>query len=70
MVAVQLDQDREKLLHQLARREGAKPAELARRVLEDYLDFQSLPKDDAADWAQGSVTLAPEVLGEETWDEQ
>lgn len=70
MVAVQLDQDREELLNRLARAEGAPPAEIVRRVLEDYLDFQSLPKDDAAYWAQASVALAPEIMGDEYWDEE
>ena len=70
MVAIELDQNREKLLDQLARSEGAKPADIARRVIEDYLDFQSLPKDDAAAWADGSVALTPEIMGDENWDEQ
>ena len=70
MVAVQLDQGRERLLHQLARAEGAEPADVARRALEDYLDFQSLPKDDPADWAAASVRLMPEIMADERWDEQ
>ncbi|MGA2621105.1 MAG: hypothetical protein ABSF26_26065 [Thermoguttaceae bacterium] len=70
MVAVQLDQGREEVLEQLARAEGARPADIARRVLEDYLDFQSLPKDDVADWAEASAALAPEVMGDENWDDQ
>ena len=57
MVAIQLDQGREEVLEQLARAEDAKPADIVRRVLEDYLDFQSLPKDDAADWAEASARL-------------
>jgi len=70
MVAVQLDRDREQLLERLARAEGAEPADIARRVLEDYLDFHSLPKDDVADWAEASAALAPEIMGDENWDEQ
>lgn len=70
MVAVQLDQEREELLNQLARAEGAQPADVVRRVLEDYLDFQSLPKDEAADWAEASAALAPEIMGDEDWNEQ
>jgi len=70
MVAVQLDHDREQLLEQLARAEGAQPADIVRRVLEDYLDFQSLPEDDVADWAEASAALAPEIMGDENWDEQ
>ncbi len=69
MVAVQLDQAREELLGQLARAEGAEPADFVRRVLEDYLDLRSLPKDDAADWAEASAALTPEIMGHETWDE-
>ena len=61
MVAVQLDQGREEALDQLARAEGAKPADIVRRVIEDYLDFQSLPKDDAAEWAEASTALTPEI---------
>ncbi|HEV3022890.1 MAG TPA: hypothetical protein VGX76_10495, partial [Pirellulales bacterium] len=70
MVAIQLDHGREELLDQLARAEGADPAEVARRVLEDYLDFRSLPTDDVADWADASVRLTPEIMDEEHWDEQ
>jgi hypothetical protein len=70
MVAVQLDQIRERLLDELARAEGAGPAEIARRVLEDYLDFRSLPKDDPAEWAEASIRLTPEILRDENWDEQ
>ncbi len=70
MVAVQLDQSREELLHQLARAEDAEPADVARRVLEDYLDFRSLPTDDPAGWAEASVRLTPEIMGDENWDEQ
>jgi hypothetical protein len=70
MVAVQLDQGREEVLDQLARAEGAEPADIVRRVLEDYLDFQSLPEDDCADWAEASARLTPEVMGPENWNEQ
>ena len=70
MVAVQLDQGREELLEQLARAEGAEPVDVARRVLEDFLDFRSLPNDDLADWADASVRLTPEIMGRENWDEQ
>jgi hypothetical protein len=69
MVAVQLDQDREELLDQLARAEGAQPTDVARRVLEDYLDFRSLPNDDVGDWAEASVQLATEIMSNENWDE-
>jgi hypothetical protein len=69
MVAVQLDHGREKLLDQFARAEGAEPADVARRVLEDYLDFRSLPNDDLADWAEASVRLTPEIMPYENWDE-
>ena len=66
MVGVELDQGREELLDQLARAEGAQPADVARRVLEDYLDFRSLPKDDLADWAEASVQLTPEIMSDES----
>ena len=69
MVAVHLDPSRQELLSQLARAEGAEPADVARRVLEDYLDFRSLPEDDPAGWAEASVELAPEIRGDENWDE-
>ena len=49
MVAIQLDQGREELLNR-QRAEGAEPADVVRRVLEDFLDFRSLPNDDLADW--------------------
>lgn len=70
MVAVQLDEAREKLLDELARAEGAGPADVARRMLEDYLDFRTPPKDDPAEWAEASIRMAPEILGDENWDEQ
>ena len=70
MVAIRLDQGREELLDQLARAEGAVPADVARRVLEDYLDFRSRPQDDLADWAEASVRLAPEIMNDEDWGEQ
>jgi hypothetical protein len=70
MVAVQLDQGREELLDQLAQAEGAEPADVARRVLEDFLDFRSLPNDDPADWAEASIRLTPEIMGDEIWDGQ
>jgi hypothetical protein len=69
MVAIQLDQSREVLLDQLARAEGAEPADVARRVLEDFLDFRSLPKDDAAEWADASIRLTPEIMADDNWDE-
>jgi hypothetical protein len=69
MVAIQLDQGREELLDQLARAEGAEPADVARRVLEDYLDFRSLPPDNLADWAEASVRLTPEIMSDEGSDQ-
>jgi predicted transcriptional regulator len=70
MVAVQLDRGREELLDQLARAEGAEAADVARRVLEDYVDFRSLPKDEVADWAEASVRLTPEIISDENWGEK
>ena len=70
MVAVELDRGREELLDQLARAEGAEAADVARRVLEDYLDFRSLPKDEGADWAEASVRLTAEIMSDENWGEQ
>jgi len=70
MVAIQLDDGREAFLDQLARAEGALPADVARRVLEEYLDFRSLPNDDPADWASASVGLTPEIMSDENWDDQ
>jgi hypothetical protein len=70
MVAVQLDPGREELLVQLARAESAEPADVARRVLEDYLDFRSLPQDELANWAEASIRLSPEIMRDENWDEQ
>ena len=70
MVAIRLDQGREELLDQLARAEGAVPADVARRVLEDYLDFRSLPTDDPADWEEACVRLTPEIMSAENWGKQ
>jgi predicted transcriptional regulator len=69
MVTIQLDPKREERLRELAAADGQEIGDLARRVLEDYLDFQAWPQDDPADWAAASVALAPQVLREEKWDE-
>jgi len=70
MVAVQLDRGREELLDRIARAEGTEAADVARRVLEDYVDFRSLPKDEVADWAEASVRLTAETMSDEKWGEQ
>lgn len=69
MVSIQLEPDQEKRLIQLAQHRGQDVADLARRILADYLDFQALSGDSEADWAAASVALAPEVFDDERWDE-
>ena len=57
MVSIQLDPAHERRLGELARGQGQDAAELARRVLVDYLDFQGLPKDSDDAWAEASARL-------------
>jgi predicted transcriptional regulator len=69
MVSIQLDPIYQKRLNDLASAQGKDGTELARQILVDYLDFQSLPNDTADDWAEASVALTPEIMPEEHWDE-
>jgi hypothetical protein len=69
MVAIELDESHLQQLNQLAKSEGEDGAALARRVLMDFLDFQALPDDSEADWAEASVALAAEFAEPECWDE-
>ena len=69
MISIDLDPAHQKRLDSLAKAQGQDGATLARSVLVDYLDFQALSNDSDADWAEASIALAPEVMGEETWDD-
>ena len=70
MVAIDLDQAHLERLDALAKSEGRQPSELARRIVLDFLDLESLPADSNADWAQASVELSPEILGDESWEDK
>jgi predicted transcriptional regulator len=69
MVTIQLDQRREQRLGQLAQAQGQDATRLAQRIIEDYLDFQTLPPDTEEAWAAASVQLAAEVFDDESWNE-
>ncbi len=69
MVSIHLDPIHEKQLGELAKSQGQDAADLARRVLIDYLDLQSLPHESDGQWAEASVALTPEVIDNDPWDE-
>jgi len=68
VVSIQLEPDQEKRLIQLAQHQGQDAADLARRILANYLSFQAPPNDSEADWAEASVALTREILDDERWD--
>lgn len=70
VISIDLDPADQQRLDSLAQSQGQDGETLARRVLVDYLDFQSLPADSDADWADASVALAPEVMADDGWDEE
>jgi hypothetical protein len=70
MVAVNLDTKRQHQLEQLASAEGKPAAELARKVIEDYLDQSALREISDEEWAEGCTALSPEVFPNENWDEE
>jgi hypothetical protein len=69
MVAINLDQAHLDQLDLLAKSQGQQATELARRIIVDFLDLESLPADTDADWAEASVQLTQEVMGEDSWDD-
>jgi predicted transcriptional regulator len=70
MVTIQLDNAHEERLRALAAGEGRDAAELARRVIEDYLDFQAVSHATPEQWAEASVAMASEFLAPEEWPAQ
>jgi len=69
MVAIELDPAKEQQLRHLAQSCGEDIQVVARRIVEDYLDFVSLSADSAEDWAEASVKLAAEIESDK-WDEE
>ena len=67
MLTIQLNRSIEERLQKLAAAHGQEAAQLAQRVIEEYLDFQEWKKDSEEDWAAASSALAPEIFPEETW---
>jgi len=55
MVAINLDPLKEEQLRTLARSRGEEVEAIARRILEDYLDFNSLSEISPDDWAESSA---------------
>ena len=70
MISLQLDPVTEERLRQLAASQGQDIAALAKRVLEEFLEFQILQPDTEAEWAGASVALTPEILPRESWPEE
>ena len=68
MISIDLDAAHQARLDSLASAQGEDGPSLARRVLLDFLDFQALPADSEAAWAEASVALSPELMGPESWD--
>ena len=68
MLSIELDVQHQKRLQLLAQSHGEDESALARRILLDYLDFQAIPDESDAAWAEASIALAPEIMGPETWD--
>jgi predicted transcriptional regulator len=69
MITIDLDTETERLLRRLAESLGQEVSALASRAIEDYLERLSGAGDSAEQWAEASVTLTPEVLADESWDE-
>ena len=67
MVAFQLDPSKQQQLMRLAASEGQDVAELARRIIEDYLDFVATGDDTPEAAAEASVAMLREVMTEEAW---
>jgi predicted transcriptional regulator len=67
MVTIELDAAHEERLRALAAGEGRDAADLARRVVEDYLDFQGMSPDTPKQWAEGSVMMTGESFTREEW---
>jgi len=70
MVIIQLDSLKEERLRELAAAQGEELSDLARRVVEDYLEAQSWTEDTPEAWADASLGLTPELLPEEAWDDR
>jgi predicted transcriptional regulator len=68
MVAINLDGDKQKQLEQLALTHGRPVNELARQIIEDYLDLERLSDLSPEEWAEGCLALAPEVFPDEDWE--
>jgi predicted transcriptional regulator len=69
MVAIELDSVHQERLDKLAEAQGQDKATLARRIIEDYLDFEAMGGDSEEAWAQASIALTPEIMGPEDWNE-
>ncbi|MDX1947467.1 MAG: hypothetical protein SFU86_18850 [Pirellulaceae bacterium] len=69
MLSIALDPTHQQRLDALAHAHGQDGPTFARQVLLDYLDFQSLPGDTDAAWAEAAVALTPEIMPTENWDE-
>lgn len=69
MVAIELDREQERRLSELAASRGIQLSEIAKIIIEDYLDFQNLRSATDGQWAETSVALAPKVMENENWGE-
>lgn len=69
MLSIDLDPAHQERLDKLAESQGQNADALARRIVLDYLDFQTLPTDSDDAWAEASVALTPEFVERESWGE-
>ena len=69
MITIHLDPTKEQRLQELAFSQGQDSSQLARKVLEDYLDAQAWSEDQDEEWADASLAMAPEVMSEEDWSQ-
>jgi predicted transcriptional regulator len=67
VVTIELDPGEQQHLEALAKSRGQNARALARQILRDYLEFQSLPNDTEQVWAEASVAMASEFMEPEDW---
>lgn len=69
MISVDLTPEREQQLRSFAQSHQQEVSDLARRVLEEFLDHQAWKPDLVEDWAEASVAMTPEILPNESWND-
>jgi hypothetical protein len=69
MIAIDFDPAQSKQLQDLADAQGRPVNEFIRQIVAEYLEFRAATADPPESWAAASVTLAPEVMEPETWND-